>query len=125
MKLIEQISARMVLINHANERLPIQLGYKIAMYIRASENDAKFYQQKLDEILEEFAAKDPDGKFLHTKDNNIVIQNGKVDECKQRVKELEMTEVNPIALEKFEIRELAPIQFTADELLKLFVYINE
>lgn len=125
MKLIEQISARMVLINHANERLPIQLGYKIAMYIRASENDAKFYQQKLDEILEEFAAKDPEGKFLHTKDNNIVIQNGKVDECKQRVKELEMTEVNPIALEKFEIGELAPIQFTADELLKLYVYIDK
>lgn len=126
MKLIEQISARRVLLNHANDKPPIQLGYKMAMFIKASDNDAEFFQEKMNEIVDTYGQKDPNGKLLRSKDtNNIIIQNGKIDECNAKIKELEEMLVEPISIKKFTLEELAPIQFTVEELTVLCCYIEQ
>lgn len=123
MKLIEQINARMALAAHMQEKLPIALGYKIMKVLKASEDDFKFYQEKVNEIVDEYAERTPEGEILRSKSGNPIIQNGKAEECTNRIKDLENMEVNGIECH-FTIEELSPIQFSVDELFALDVYIQ-
>lgn len=124
MKLIDQINARQVLLNHADDKPPIQLAYKIAVIISESEKDYNFYRDKMNEIIEECGMRSEDGKFVFAPDNNsVIIQNGMIEECNRRIAELKETEICEPKI-KFTIEELSSIQFSINELLKLNCYIQ-
>ncbi|MCD8372958.1 MAG: hypothetical protein LUD27_06640 [Clostridia bacterium] len=118
MKLIEKVLMRRTLMSHRNDKLPIAVGYKIMKLLKQTEEDDKFYQTKLTEIADTYGEKDPDGKLLRSKEGNIIIQNGKKDECNALIKELEETDVEEAEI-KFTLDELAPINFSVDELFNL------
>ena len=124
MKLIEQIDARLALMAHAQEKLPVRLGYKIMKMLKASDDDFEFYQKEINNIINDCAEKDPNGEILRSSNGNPIIQNGKIEECNKRIKELEEAAVNGCEM-NFILEELSPIQFSVDELSALDVYIKQ
>ena len=79
----------------------------------------------MSEIIDEYAEKDPNGQALQSQNGSVIIQNGKVDECNSKIKELEDIQVENSGEIKFTLEELAPINFSINEMLFLECYIEQ
>ena len=125
MKLIDKVAANRVLMEHVNDKLPVFIAYKLMKLLKGLEEDVNFYRTKMSEIIDEYAEKDPNGQALQSKNGGVIIQNGKVDECNAKIKELEEMPVEDNGDIKFALDELAPINFSINEMLSLECYIEQ
>lgn len=125
MKLIDKVAANRVLMEHVNDKLPVFIAYKLMKLLKGLEEDVNFYRTKMSEIIDEYAEKDPNGKALQSQNGGVIIQNGKVDECNAKIKELEEMPVEDNGDIKFALDELAPINFSINEMLSLECYIEQ
>lgn len=125
MKLIEKAAVNRVLMEHVNDKLPVFIAYKLMKLLKSLEEDVNFYRTKMSEIIDEYAEKDPNGQALQSQSGGVIIQNGKVDECNSKIKELEEMQVENKCEIKFTLEELAPINFSVNELLSLECYIEQ
>ena len=119
MKLIDKVAANRVLMEHVNDKLPVFIAYKLMKLLKGLEEDVNFYRTKMSEIIDEYAEKDPNGQALQSQNGGVIIQNGKVDECNAKIKELEEMPVEDNGDIKFALDELAPINFSINEMLSL------
>lgn len=125
MKLIEKAAANRVLTKHVDDKLPVFTAYKLMKLLKSLEDDVNFYREKMSEIIDNYTEKDPNGKTLQSKSGGVIIQNGKVEECNNKIKELEEMQVESNGEIKFTLEELTPINFSVNELLSLEPYIAE
>ena len=125
MKLIDKVAANRVLMEHVNDKLPVFIAYKLMKLLKGLEEDVNFYRTKMSEIIDEYAEKDPNGQALQWQNGGVIIQNGKVDECNAKIKELEEMPVEDNGDIKFALDELAPINFSINEMLSLECYIEQ
>ena len=112
MKLINIIRARGVIAEHAREKMPAQTAYKFVKFLKATDNDEIFYNDKLTEILDLYAVKDENGKFIPD-GNGISLIPETADDCKKKVEELDNTIVEK------------PVTFTIDEFSGLSLSMTE
>lgn len=125
MKLINKVAANRVLMEHINDKLPVFIAYKLMKLLKGLKEDVDFYRTKMSEIIDEYAEKDPNGQALQSQNGSVIIQNGKVDECNAKIKELEEMPVGDNGDIKFALDELAPINFSINEMLSLECYIEQ
>lgn len=125
MKLIDRVATSKVLTNHVNDKLPVFIAYKMMKLLKSLEEDVSFFSTKITEIIDEYSEKDPNGQALQSQNGGVIIQNGKVDECNKKIKELEEMEVNNNPEIKFTLEELAPINFSVNEMLSFECYIEQ
>ena len=125
MKLIDKVAVNRALMEHVNDKLPVFIAYKLMKLLRSLEEDVTFYRTKMSEIIDEYAEKDPNGQALQSQNGGVIIQNGKVDECNAKIKELEEMTVEDNGNIKFTLDELAPINFSINEMLSLECYIEQ
>ena len=125
MKLIDKVAANRVLMEHVNDKLPVFIAYKLMKLLKGLEEDVNIYRTKMSEIIDEYAEKDPNGQALQSQNGGVIIQNGKVDECNAKIKELEEMPVEDNGDIKFALDELAPINFSINEMLSLECYIEQ
>ena len=125
MKLIDKVAANRVLMEHVNDKLPVFIAYKLMKLLKGLEEDVNFYRTTMSEIIDEYAEKDPNGQALQSQNGGVIIQNGKVDECNAKIKELEEMPVEDNGDIKFALDELAPINFSINEMLSLECYIEQ
>ena len=125
MKLIDKVAANRVLMEHVNDKFPVFIAYKLMKLLKGLEEDVNFYRTKMSEIIDEYAEKDPNGQALQSQNGGVIIQNGKVDECNAKIKELEEMPVEDNGDIKFALDELAPINFSINEMLSLECYIEQ
>lgn len=125
MKLIDKVAANRVLMEHVNDKLPVFIAYKLMKLLKGLEEDVNFYRTKMSEIIDEYAEKDPNGQALQSQNGGVIIQNGKVDECNAKIKELEEMPVEDNGDIKFALDELAPINFSVNEMLSFECYIEQ
>lgn len=125
MKLIDKVAANRVLMSHVNDKLPVFVAYKLMKLLKSLEEDVTFYRTKMSEIIDEYAEKDPNGQVLQSQHGGVIIQNGKADECNAKIKELEEMPVEDTGDIKFALEELAPINFSINEMLSLECYIEQ
>ena len=125
MKLIDKVAANRVLMEHVNDKLPVFIAYKLMKLLKGLEEDVNFYRTKMSEIIDEYAEKDQNGQALQSQNGGVIIQNGKVDECNAKIKELEEMPVEDNGDIKFALDELAPINFSINEMLSLECYIEQ
>ena len=104
MKLIKLINARSVIVQHAREKLPVQTAYKLIKFLKSTDNDEIFYNEKRRDIINQYAEKDKEGN-LKQKNGMLSWLPGKEEACNNELIELNDTQV-----------ELPPIKFTIDEL---------
>lgn len=125
MKLIDKVAANRVLTEHANDKLPVFAAYKLMKLLKSLEEDVAFYRIKMTEIIDEYAEKDPNGQALQSQHGGVIIQNGKVDECNAKIKELEEMSVEDKGGFKFALEELKSINLSINEMLALECYIEQ
>lgn len=74
--------------------LPLKGAYKINKIRKAMEKEADFYSVKFQEIIDTYAKKDEEGNIVFSDNGEqIVIQDGKVEECNKALEELQKLEV--------------------------------
>ena len=78
----------------ATANVPLKGAYKINKIRKAVEKEGEFYAEKFQEIIDQFAQKDENGNIKFSEDGSqILIQDGKIDECNQALEDLQSLEV--------------------------------
>ena len=113
-----------VLNSLSNQKMPINIGYKIMKLEKEIENDIAFYKQKLEEIISMYGQKDEEGKFVTLDNGNIKISEGMEEECINAFTILDNTETD-IPKTKLPIEALSSIELTPRELKILSDIIEE
>ena len=74
----------------ANATLPLKVAYKLNKLKKAVEAEGEFYTNKFHEIVDTYAKKDENGEVVFSEDGNqIMIQDGKVEECNNALSDLQ------------------------------------
>lgn len=74
----------------ANATLPLKVAYKLNKLKKAVEAEGEFYTNKFHEIVDTYAKKDENGEVVLSEDGNqIMIQDGKVEECNTALSDLQ------------------------------------
>lgn len=123
MKLNKLLQARKVLGKHANEPIPTLLAYKILKFMKASDTEGAFYDDKLKDIIMKYGERDESGNLVNS-NAGVNIARDKIEECENEIKELDETDVEKPQI-TFTIQELTPINFSVSELYSLDELIEE
>ena len=74
--------------------IPLKGAYKINKIKKNVEKEAEFYSEKFQGIVDAYAKKDENGNPEFSEDGNqILIQEGKIEECNKALEELQNLEV--------------------------------
>lgn len=73
-----------------NQALPLKVAYKLNKLKKVVEAEGEFYSSKFQEIVDKYAKKDDDGNVVFSEDGNqIMIQDGKIEECNEALEDLQ------------------------------------
>ena len=106
-------------------KLPLKVAYKLNKLKKAIEVEGEFYANKFQEIVDTYAKKDENGQVVFSDDGNqIIIQDGKVEECNKALNDLqELTvEIDNCNLTIDDFGD--DIQCTPEELEALMPFLN-
>lgn len=112
MNILTFINATKIFNQVAQAKVSSKLAYKIMKLCKAVIAEEEFYNNKRNEIINEYAVRDENGQISVSDDGMISIIKDKIQEAEMALKELNEIEV-----------EVPNIRFTLDELdeLKLSV----
>lgn len=103
--------------------LPLQAAYKLNKIRRQVEKEITFYQDKFAEIANKYAKKDDNGNVVYSEDGSqILIADGKIEECNKAISELSKLEVG-IDNCGLKIEDFGDIECTADELETIMPFL--
>lgn len=98
-----------------NEKLPFKTSYKLALLTQEMEKHINFYQEKFQELIQEYSQKDEQGNPKYSENGmNILLVHETEEEAYERINELRDIEV-----------ELPNITFTPEEFDKLELTVFE
>ena len=78
--------------------MSIKSSYSIARFISQTNDAEVIYNQKIQELINEFGDKDEQGNFKQDENGNISIKDGVEQECNDRIAEIDNFEVETPAL---------------------------
>ena len=123
MKLIRIINAKEIFAPHFQEKLSPSLSYKIYKLCKFAEQEEGFYNQKMREIIEEYAERDENGGFINI-NGQIKLVEATAQEAKQRVVDLETIDVEAPNI-KFTLDELSEIKLSVMDIAAIDGFIEE
>lgn len=118
------LTARKILWEASN-RFPIKAfaAYKVMKFCKALEDDEKFYSEKMQGIINKYAAKDGDGNPV-TVNGNVKLEPSTAKEAQAELRELDDMEIDvPNVL--FDINDLNEVKLTAADMYSLADFITE
>lgn len=109
-----------------DKKLPIKVSYKLTRFFNELENEAKFFNDTLQKLIEEYGKKDENGNYIYTEDKQgVKIQDDKFQECMDKIDELNKLEVNLSYVPEFTIEELEPLDLEMKYISLLLPYIKD
>lgn len=109
-----------------DKKLPIKVSYKLTRFFNELENEAKFFNETLQKLIEEYGKKDENGNYIYTEDKQgVKIQDDKFQECMDKIDELNKLEVNLSYVPEFTIEELEPLDLEMKYISLLLPYIKD
>lgn len=123
MKVIDLISAKNAFDLNSKFDGDMQLALKVVKFVKAAETEEIFYEKRYNEIVNRYAEKDNDGKFVH-KDNGIIIKKDCVEDFSKEIENLNAVETEKPAFE-FTADELNKCSLTGNGLYALYPFIKE
>lgn len=126
MKLIEVLNARKVIASKAQvQGVNFRTSLKFTKFLKATEEDEKFYNEKRAELIKTYATKDDKGEFV-IKDNKYQFTDENWNAINEKFAELNTTEVDVSDNLKFETSELEKIEgFTPEEVWLIYPLIKD
>lgn len=107
-----------------SQKLPVKVAYKFAQLARAIEKEHLFYQEKLQEIIQEYGEKNEEGGFVSTEDKRgIKLRPGTDADCNKAVKELRDLDISLPDI-SFTFDELEAVELTVDQMQALIAFLS-
>ena len=94
MKLKELIQLRQILGALANQKMSIKSSYSIARFISQTNDAEVIYNQKIQELINEFGDRDQQNKFKTDENGSISIKEGREQECNDKIAEIDNFEID-------------------------------
>lgn len=109
----------------SNTTLPLKGAYKLNKIKKAVEKESEFYQEKFQEIVDQYARKDENGELVFSEDGNqIMIKDGMVDECNKALDDLQNLEIE-VETYGLTLEDLGnDVECTPDELEALMPFME-
>ena len=105
--------------------LPVKTAYKLSRLFKAIENEARFYTEQLNTIIEQYALRNENGDKVTTNEgNSIQIAPEYIDVTSQKINELLGLDVELPDL-MFSLDELDSLGLTMEEVNAFFPLIQE
>lgn len=123
MKLANLINIRGILSRMGQAMLPAQTAYKIAKFVQNTADDEKFYYDRRQQLIEQYAQHDDKGELITT-DNKYHFDDDKVELWNTSMAELQDTDVDVPTI-KFRVEEFATVNFSAQEMMTLDAILDE
>lgn len=109
----------------SNQKFSIKTAYTFSKIFSRAREELEFYQTKYREIISLYGEKDEDGEFVLSENGNIIyIQKDKIEECKDKLNELQNLEVD-LPDYKIHLDELDSIKLSTNEISILLPFICE
>lgn len=124
MKLYNLIQIKSIFVPHIQKKLSMGLSYKIYKLIKYIEEEESFFEQKRQEIINEFGEKDGAGQLAISAEGFVQIPLDRQAAAQKALDELAQLEVElPQII--FTIDELADIKFSIQEVALLEPLLRE
>ena len=125
MKLINVLNARSVITSKAQVKgVNFKTSFKFMKFLKATDEDEKFYNEKREELIKTFATKDEDGKII-IENNQYKFTDENLAEINKQISELAATEVEIPETLKFSSEELEKMAFRIEEVSAINVRRKE
>lgn len=109
--------------NISHSAMPAKTAYKISKLGASIKDDARFYSDKLTEIIDKYCKRDEDGNPI-VSGNGYAIQEDKIDECEAAIKDLREVEAS-VPDTKIALSELDSVSISPDDIAAIYDFIEE
>ena len=125
MKLINVLNARKVIASKAQSKgVNFGTSFKFMKFIKATDEDEKFYNEKREELIRSLAMKDDKGDFIIENDQ-YKFTDENFAEINKQLNELAATEVEIPENLRFSAQELEKMEFTIEEVSIIYELVKE
>ena len=125
MKLINVLNARNIITDKAQVKgVSFKTSLKFIKFLKATDEDEKFYNEKRNELIQTFVTRDKDGKIV-VENNQYKFTDENLSEINKQVTELANTEVEIPESLKFSSEELEKMEFTIEEVSVIYDLLKE
>lgn len=123
MKISEMLELRTIFVQLKAIKLPIRASYQIAKFLQKTESDLKFYQEKYQDIIENYAMRDSDGNKILAENGGIKVDLEKSDECVIKMTELNNTEIENYGLKLYD-EDFNSLELSVDQVSILMPFFT-
>lgn len=126
MKLVEVFDFLNLRNKIIDKKLPIKTSYKLTRFFNQLEEEAKFFNETLQKIIDEYGQKDENGNFIFTDNGQgVKIKEDKYNECMGKIEELNSIEVKLNYIPSFTLEELEGLDLEMKYINLLMPYISD
>ena len=126
MKLVEVFDFLNLRNKIIDKKLPIKTSYKLTRFFNQFEEEAKFFNETLQKIIDEYGQKDENGNFIFTDNGQgVKIKEDKYNECMEKIEELNSVEVKLNYTPSFTLEELEGLDLEMKYINLLMPYISD
>ena len=122
MKLYQILNLPHVYETILEKNLPFSLAYKLNKLAEAVNKELEFYRNSMAKLVDEYAEKE-NGQPVLLENGDIKIIPEKINECQQRINELQNVEITIDV--SFTPEELEPLEMSIKDLQNLMPFIKE
>lgn len=124
MNILTFINATKIFNQVAQTKVSSKLAYKIMKLCKAAIAEEEFYNNKRNEIINEYAVRDENGQISVSDDGMISIVKDKIQEAEMALKELNEIEVEVPNI-RFTLDELDELKLSVADMFALDAFIEE
>lgn len=124
MNIVTLMNAAKVFNQVAQTKISSKLAYKIMKLCKSAAEDEEFYNNKRNEIINEYAVRDENGQISVSDDGMINIIQDKIPEAERALRELNEIEVDAPNI-KFTLDELDELKLSVADMFALDAFIVE
>lgn len=124
MNILTLMNAAKVFSQVAQMKISSKLAYKIMKLCKSVATEEEFYNNKRNEIINEYAVKDENGQIVVSDDSMISIMQDKIDEANAALHDLNNIEVEAPSI-RFTLAELDELKLSVADMFALDAFIEE
>ena len=124
MNILTLINTAKIFNQVAQTKISPKLAYKIMKLCKNVAVEEEFYNNKRNEIIDEYAVKDENGQISVSDDGMVSIQPDKIEEASVALQELNSVEVDVPNI-KFTLAELEELKLSVADMFMLDEFIEE
>lgn len=125
MQMSSVLSAQGAIQKLQSKPMPLKITYNLTKLYKALSSEADFYNEKLNEIVQEYGERDEEGNLKPTADGRgVQIQKDRLEEAQSKLNELYTIEVTLPDI-KLSVDTLGDVELTLEETNALMPFFEE